>query len=356
MEVYLVGGAVRDKLLGLPVKERDYVVVGATEEEMREAGFRSVGKDFPVFLHPETNEEYALARTERKTGPGHQGFECHASPDVTLEDDLMRRDLTINAIAEDPNGQLIDPFDGQADIRAQILRHVSDAFREDPLRILRVARFQATFPDFSIHPETDSMMREMVTSGSLQELTPERVLLELDKALAANAPARFFNSLKDLGANRVLWPDVPDQAIENLRQLDSTDTETRFAALFSQLNEAVLLDFCRQYRCSNHRRDVTQLVIRHLADWRRLPSYIAEKSAEHIVKLLADTDAFRKRERFAAFNQICLDLTNEKHSWPELLGVALSVNAADVPAGITGPALGTAIREKRIDAIAEHLR
>src|SRR5690554_1893483 len=174
MRCYVVGGAVRDELLGLPVRDHDWVVVGATPQEMLDAGFRPVGKDFPVFLHPDTHEEYALARTERKTAPGYKGFVFHAAPDVTLEQDLARRDLTINAIAQDEHGQLVDPFGGQADLRARVFRHVSDAFAEDPVRILRVARFAARFTEFSVAPETNALMQRMVEAGEVDALVPER--------------------------------------------------------------------------------------------------------------------------------------------------------------------------------------
>ena len=212
---YLVGGAVRDRLLGLKVSERDWVVTGATEQQMIEAGFRPVGRDFPVFLHPETQEEYALARTEKKTGPGHDGFICYSTPEVTLEEDLLRRDLTINAIAETADGELIDPYGGLADIEARILRHVSPAFHEDPLRVLRVARFLARFSDlsFSVAPETAAMCRNMVGAGDLNELSVERIFTEMNKALGAARPTAFFVFLEETGANRLLWPEINYQRL-----------------------------------------------------------------------------------------------------------------------------------------------
>ena len=200
MMLYQVGGAVRDELLGLPVQDRDYVVVGATPEEMVRQGFRPVGKDFPVFLHPRTHEEYALARTERKTARGYKGFQVYASPEVTLEQDLARRDLTINAIARDPDGRLIDPYGGMNDIKAGILRHVSPAFVEDPVRILRVARFAARFEQFSIAPETLALMRAMVDNGEVDALVPERVWQELAKGLMEKKPSRMFYALRESGA------------------------------------------------------------------------------------------------------------------------------------------------------------
>jgi tRNA nucleotidyltransferase/poly(A) polymerase len=216
-DCWLVGGAVRDALLGLPVHERDWVVVGATPDEMVEAGYRPVGRDFPVFLHPDTGEEYALARTERKTGAGHRGFVVHADPDVTLEADLERRDLTINAIARDADGNLVDPFGGRGDLDARILRHVSDAFVEDPLRVLRVARFAARFADlgFVVADETRDLMGRIARSGELSTLSPERIWRELEKALASDRPAAFFRVLAEVGALEPLFPllallDPPD--------------------------------------------------------------------------------------------------------------------------------------------------
>ena len=207
METYLVGGSVRDQLLGLPIRDKDWVVVGACPEQMLELGFRSVGKDFPVFLHPKTNEEYALARTERKVAPGYKGFAIHASPDVTLEQDLARRDLTINAIAQSHDGKLIDPYNGQADLKNKCLRHVSPAFTEDPVRVLRIARFAARF-DFSIADETKILIRHMVDSNELDHLVPERVWLELTKAMSTEKPSLFFTTLRNVGALKNLFPEV----------------------------------------------------------------------------------------------------------------------------------------------------
>ena len=205
MEIYLVGGAVRDKLLNLPVTERDWVVVGATEQELLDSGFTPVGKDFPVFLHPKTKEEYALARTERKVGRGHRGFVCNASTDVTLEQDLLRRDLTLNALAEGADGTLIDPHGGVRDLENRLLRHVSSAFEEDPLRILRVARFASRFQGFTIHDDTIAMMKSMVQRGDLAELAPERIYAEVDKAISTNDP----KSLQSPTSQRANWPSPP---------------------------------------------------------------------------------------------------------------------------------------------------
>ncbi|QOL25841.1 multifunctional CCA addition/repair protein [Thalassotalea sp. LPB0316] len=210
LNTYLVGGAVRDELLGRKVIERDYVVVGATTQQMLELGFSPVGKDFPVFLHPQTKEEYALARTEKKQGVGYQGFVCYASPDVSLEDDLKRRDLTVNAMAKSSSGDIIDPFNGQQDLENRVLRHVSDAFVEDPLRVLRVARFAARYFDygFSVARETMALMAEIVNRGELEHLSAERVFKEFDRSLAEDHPEVFIQVLKDCGALKAIWPSL----------------------------------------------------------------------------------------------------------------------------------------------------
>lgn len=223
-QIYRVGGSVRDELLGLPAGDRDWVVVGATPEQMLAQGFQAVGKDFPVFLHPQSHEEYALARTERKTAPGYKGFAVHFSPDVTLEDDLLRRDLTINAIARAADGSLVDPFHGQADIQARIFRHVSPAFREDPVRILRLARFAARFPDFTIAPETLALMREMTAAGEVHALVAERVWQELSRGLMSQRPSRMLQVLDQAHALRILLPllPAPDTQPEWLKALDAS--------------------------------------------------------------------------------------------------------------------------------------
>ena len=261
MNLYLVGGAVRDKLLGYPFTEKDWVVVGATPEEMIEQGFRQVGSDFPVFLHPKTKEEHALARTERKSGPGYKGFQCFSDTSVTLEEDLSRRDLTINAIAEDNEGNLIDPYGGQRDIANKILRHVSDAFVEDPLRVLRVARFAARYQHlgFTIAPETLALMTAITSSGELQHLTPERVWVETNKGLGERSPRTYIEVLRHCGALKVLLPEVDqlfgvaqradyhpeiDTGIHVLMALDQTaalddDSAARFAVLVHDLGKGI---------------------------------------------------------------------------------------------------------------------
>ena len=338
MKTYLVGGAVRDELLGYPHKEKDWVVVGATPEEMLDAGFQQVGKDFPVFLHPETKEEYALARTERKTSPGYKGFEVHATPDVTLDDDLRRRDLTINAIARDEAGGIIDPFNGLNDIHDKALRHVSPAFTEDPVRILRVARFAARYQHlgFTVAEETMQLMKDMVANGEVDSLVPERVWQEMEKALSERSPCRFIEVLRNCGALGHILPEldklfgVPqpeehhpeiDTGIHTLMVLQqacklSDDTEVRFAALMHDLGKGItsptewphhveheargakiVLDVCKRLRIPNDYRDLAERTARfHLHYHRAL-----ELKPVTIVKTLEQLDAFRKPERFEKF-------------------------------------------------------
>ncbi len=227
MLVYLVGGAVRDALLGRSVGDRDWVVVGSTQGQMEKLGYRQVGRDFPVYLHPETNEEYALARTERKQGKGHRGFVVNAAPSVTLEEDLQRRDLTINAIAQDHSGVMIDPYNGLNDLQARVLRHVSPAFKEDPLRVFRVARFASVMPGFTVAPDTQALMREMVGAGELGDLAPERVWREFEKALASPAPERFFAVLSDCGGLKDWFAECAGKSI----LFQSQSAELRFAEM-----------------------------------------------------------------------------------------------------------------------------
>lgn len=351
MDVYLVGGAVRDALLGLPVTERDYVVVGATEQEMLDAGYRTVGKDFPVFLHPETQEEYALARTERKTSPGHTGFICYASPEVTLDEDLLRRDLTINAIARTGSGEIKDPLGGLADLASKSLRHVSDAFIEDPLRVLRVARFYSRFYHlgFTVHPETTALIVRMVNEGQLAELTPERIHGELDKALNTRDPAAFFDYLLQVGAHELLWPEITKDDIDNLRRVSSTNIaslqiETCFAALTMNLDSAEFTKLCQRLKCSNNRTQTSGLVVKFFSKWLRLD----DLNAEEIISLLQQTDALRKSARFNAFNEICANISNNQPlavRWRHFQDLVANVRASDIETEATGPALGKAIRE-----------
>ncbi len=279
----------RDELLGLPVRDRDWVVVGATPEEMVEKGFRPVGKDFPVFLHPQTHEEYALARTERKSGRGYKGFTVHAAPDVTLEDDLRRRDLTINAIAKDPeSGALIDPFGGKADLERKLLRHVSEAFAEDPVRILRVARFAARF-GFAVHPATADLMKHMVASGEADALVPERVWQEFSKGLAEKHPQRMFDVLRACGLLARVLPELKDfpATLEG-------SVPVRFAVLTWPLDEAAVEAVAERLKVPNEVRDLALTAARS-----RSLLLKKDASAPELLELLKRADAFRRPERFA---------------------------------------------------------
>ncbi|WP_027868197.1 multifunctional CCA addition/repair protein [Massilia alkalitolerans] len=334
MRSYVVGGAVRDELLGRPVTDRDHVVVGATPQQMLELGFRPVGKDFPVFLHPDTHEEYALARTERKTAPGYHGFVFHTSPDVTLEDDLVRRDLTINAMARADDGSIVDPYNGQADLRERIFRHVSNAFAEDPVRILRLARFAARFPDFRVHDSTLALMRSMVDAGEVDALVPERVWQELSRGLMEERPSRMFDVLRDCGALArilpeldVLWgvpqpqqhhPEV-DTGVHIMLVIDYAASqkhplELRFAALVHDLGKGVspsetwpahhghefegmklVTAVCKRLKVPNECRDLALMTAREHGNVSRA----LQLRANTIVTLFERCDAFRKPERFA---------------------------------------------------------
>jgi len=342
VEIYLVGGAVRDSLLNLPVGDRDWVVVGATPEEMEQQGFRLVGKDFPVFLHPKTHEEYALARTERKTGPGYKGFAVNASPDVTLEQDLERRDLTINAIAETTDGTIIDPFNGQKDLDNRLLRHVSPAFSEDPVRILRAARFAARFAPqgFSIAHETNELMRNMVQNGEVDALVPERIWAETEKALQGEQPSRFIEVLRGCGALEKIFPEIDtlfgipqpenyhpeiDTGVHVLMVLDqatrlSNDPKVRFAALMHDLGKgtspkeewpkhkgheersAKLVEkLCERLRVPKDYRTLAVITAQYHTHCHRA-LHLKPKT---ILKTLEATDAFRRPERFEQFLLAC---------------------------------------------------
>ncbi len=404
MEVYLVGGAVRDELLGLPVKERDWVVVGATQDELERLGFRAVGRDFPVFLHPETHEEHALARTERKTGPGYRGFAVHCAPDVTLEEDLRRRDLTINAMARSDDGRLIDPFAGQADLQDKLLRHVSDAFAEDPVRILRVARFAARFAPlgFVMAPETVELMRAMVESGEVDALVPERVWQETQKALGEPRPDAFLATLRDCGALARIFPEldalwgVPqpprwhpevDTGVHMLLVMQQaarlTDSpRIRFAALMHDLGKGETppdlwpRHIGHEERSARLVRELSDRLrvptdYRHLAEltarWHGLVHRALELRATTILQLLEHCDALRRPERFREFLVACeADFRGrtgwERKSYPE---AALLSNALDAALGATlskeerrglsGEEIGEALRKKRLAAIGASL-
>ena len=334
MRIYVVGGAVRDELLGLPVKDHDHVVVGATPDDMLAQGFRPVGKDFPVFLHPKTQEEYALARTERKTAPGYKGFVFHTSPDVTLEEDLIRRDLTINAIARADDGTLTDPFGGRRDIEQRVFRHVSDAFAEDPVRILRVARFAARYSDFRVAPETNALMRQMTEQGEVDALVPERVWQELSRGLMEDQPSRMFDVLRDCGALArilpeldVLWgvpqpekwhPEI-DTGVHVLQVIDCAaraglELPARFACLMHDLGKGVtpsatwpahhgheelgvklVEQVCKRLKVPTDCRDLAVMTAREHGNVGRA----LQLRPNTIVKLLERCDAFRKPARFS---------------------------------------------------------
>lgn len=397
MQIYLVGGAVRDKLLGVPVKDRDWVVVGATPEEMLAEGYKPVGKDFPVFIHPETKEEYALARTERKSGKGYKGFTFHTSPDVTLEDDLQRRDLTINAIAEDEDGNLIDPYDGAADIKQGMLRHVSPAFVEDPLRVLRIARFAASL-GFKIAPETMSLLKEIADSDELDALVPERVWTEMEKALSGKYPARFILVLRSCNAMKKLFPEIEalfgvpqtkkyhpeiDTGLHTIMSLNqstrlSDDPMIRFAVLVHDLGKAttpkdklpshhgheergvkIINKLCKRYRIPNKYRELAINASRFHLDCHR----IQEMKPETVLKKLEQLDAFRRPERFEQFLIACeADARgrggSEDRNYPQAeyfqnaLKAANEVNSKSLQEqGFEGKALGQEIRKQQIENI-----
>ena len=350
MKIYLVGGAVRDELLGRTIADRDYVVVGATPQTMLKEGFRPVGKDFPVFLHPGTNEEYALARTERKTGHGYHGFAFHATPDVTLDDDLARRDLTINAMAKAADGTLVDPFHGRHDLEARILRHVGPAFAEDPVRILRLARFAARFADFSVAPETVELMRRMVASGEVDHLVAERVWQELAKGLMEAAPSRMFEVLRQCGALTRLLPEVDalfgvqqradyhpeiDAGVHTLMVVDESARQgfplpVRFAALMHDLGKAttpadilprhhghearsvrLATALCERLRVPSECRDLALLAARYHGDIHRA----GELRPSTLVTLLERTDALRRPGRFQQLLDVCQCDFNGRLGW-----------------------------------------
>jgi len=340
MQIYLVGGAVRDKLLNRSVEERDWVVVGATPEALLQQGYKPVGKSFPVFLHPKTNEEYALARTERKVSKGYQGFEFCASPDVSLEEDLKRRDLTVNAMAQMPDGSIVDPFDGQKDLKAKVLRHVSSAFSEDPVRVLRVARFSARLCNFTVADETLLLMQKMVRSGEVDALVPERVWKELQRALTEKCPERFIEVLRQCHALKIIFPEVdalfgvlepikwhPEQdagfhtllALKQAVKL-TEDPVTRFAVLVHDFGKAVspketlpkhhrhdengvkiVKQFCKRLNSPREYRDLGVLVARY----HMLCHKVKELTPKVLLNMLQALDPFRRPERFEKFLTAC---------------------------------------------------
>jgi len=366
MKIYTVGGAVRDELLGLPVKDRDYVVVGAGPEEMLRLGFKPVGKDFPVFLHPQTHEEYALARTERKVGKGYHGFECHAAPDVTLEQDLARRDLTINAIARDEHGAIIDPFNGAADLKAGVLRHVSPAFAEDPVRILRVARFAARY-GFAIAPETQALMHKMVETGEADALVAERVWQEVALGLMEKKPSRMFEALRECGALDRVMPEIDalfasgDQGVETLRALDAAaqagaSLEARFAVLARALDPLAVEALADRLRAPAACRDLALLAARHA----NLIADAAGLDAEALLELLNATDVWRRPERFAEL--ITAALVDEPEAGAararleRILRAAVAVDAGEIAQAAANPdEIRGRINAARLEAVRRAL-
>jgi tRNA nucleotidyltransferase (CCA-adding enzyme) len=347
MEVYLVGGAVRDELLERPVVERDWVVVGSTPDEMAALGYRQVGRDFPVFLHPDTHEEYALARTERKTGPGHTGFVCHAGPEVTLEDDLRRRDLTINAMARDTRGELVDPFGGCGDLRAQVLRHVSQSFVEDPLRVFRVARFAAQLPGFTVAPATMALIVRMVRENQLAELSAERVWQELQKALSQSAPLRFFDVLRETGALVPWLAELESLSPQFPPRLEQADL--RFGAIAWQMDRAAAAALSERLRAPKRFGQLALQVAEHgrtLADWRKQRPAALLAAVTAIGALASQRDP----EPALAVVEACdgRDLS-ELRSLIERLNQITAASFQDQ--GLEGPALGEAIRRARLQLI-----
>ena len=402
MQVFQVGGAVRDRLLGMPASDRDWVVVGATVEQMLALGYTPVGRDFPVFLHPATHEEYALARTERKSAPGYRGFVVHADPAVTLEDDLRRRDLTINAIAEDAAGALIDPFGGAVDLSVGVLRHVSDAFAEDPVRILRLARFAARWPQFSVAPPTLALCEQMVRAGEVDALVPERVWQELSRGLMEARPSRMFAVLRDCGALARMLPEVDclwgvPQSAEHHPEVDTgihlmlvldlaarlkTPLAVRWACLVHDLGKGstrpddwprhighearsakLAAALAERWRVPNDCRELGDVVAREHGNIHRSDSL----NAAATLRLLERCDALRRPERFeqalvACECDACGRLGREDMPYPprerlaRALAAVLAVDAAAAAAaavarGAQGPDIGAAVRQARLAAL-----
>lgn len=399
MNTYLVGGAVRDQLLGLPVKDRDWVVVGATPAEMVAAGYKSVGKDFPVFLHPETHEEYALARTERKTSAGYHGFEFYTDTSVTLEDDLIRRDLSINAMAQNADGSLVDPYNGKADLENRVLRHVSPAFAEDPVRILRVARFAARYAHlgFNVADETLALMNQMVTNGEADALVAERVWAETDRALGEKSPAVYFQTLRDCGALNVVFPEVDalfgvpqrkdyhpeiDTGIHTMMVLEqaallSDDPMVRFAALVHDLGKAktpadvlprhighekaslpLVNALCARLKTPSKYRELALLVAEHHGACHR----VNDMKASTLVDKLHALDAYRRPERFQQFLTACeadyrgrtgfeARSYTQKETFFAIYNAANSVDTKSIAQQHSGAKIKEAIRLARINAI-----
>jgi tRNA nucleotidyltransferase (CCA-adding enzyme) len=339
VKTYVVGGAVRDELLGIPVKDRDHVVVGATPEEMVRLGFKPVGKDFPVFLHPATHEEYALARTERKSGRGYKGFKVYASPEVTLEEDLKRRDLTINAMAKAEDGTLIDPFGGAQDLAAKVLRHVSEAFAEDPVRILRVARFAARF-GFRVHERTMELMREMVKSGEADHLVAERVWQEFSKGLAESRPELMFEVMQRCGFLESAFPEI-----KRWPESFSGSMAVRFALLTWPLEESEIDGLCERLRAPNEVRELALTACRN-------KHKLAASTPEGLLDLLKGGDAFRRPERFAHLLEVARAQAVDTARIERALHAAASVDAGAIAAKAAAPAeIPKLLDQARVKAI-----
>jgi tRNA nucleotidyltransferase (CCA-adding enzyme) len=405
MKFYRVGGCVRDRLLGLPVVDIDWVVTGATVEEMTSLGYKFIGKDFPVLLHPETKQEYALARSERKTGPGYRGFKLVIDPDISIEEDLLRRDLTINAIAENEHGGLVDPYGGQEDLKARKLRHVSSAFIEDPVRVLRIARFAARYNHlgFTIAPETVDLIRQIGASGELASLVSERVWSEMSRALDEENPAVFFQTLRECDVLVVLFPEIDalfgvpqtakyhpevDTGVHLMMALQKSaelkqDNETRFAVLMHDLGKAttpkhvlpghhghelqgvqLVKGFCRRWRVPRAHADLALITTEYHSHVHRA----FELKPSTLLRLFTSTDMFRKPERFEKMTQACLAdlrgrLNFENAAYPQadfLLVLGKKLREADLSSikqsGLQGKELGEAIREFRLEIIKQYKR
>lgn len=398
MKTYLVGGAVRDALMGHAGSDRDWVVVGGTPEALVAQGYQPVGRDFPVFLHPNTHEEYALARTERKTARGYHGFAVHAAPDVTLEEDLARRDLTINAIAQDEHGQRTDPYGGERDIAAKVLRHVTDAFREDPVRILRVARFSARFPDFTVAPETMALMREMVAEGEVDALVSERVWQELSRGLMGAKPSRMLQVLRECGALQRLLPEVDklygvpqraeyhpeiDTGIHLEMVLDASarmnaPLDVRFACLchdlgkgttpadvlprhigHEQRSEKLTRALCTRWRVPVECKELAELVAREHGNIHQSLGF----GAEAVLRLLVRGDALRRPERFLLALQACecdargrLGKEGEAYAQGPRLALLLKAAQSVDSASISAQALSEGLKGQDIGKRLEHAR
>ena len=379
MKIYLVGGAVRDELLNLPIIEKDYVVVGATVDEMLKQGYQQVGKDFPVFLHPKTKAEYALARVERKVSRGYTGFSFDASPLVTLEEDLLRRDLTINAIAKDEeNNILIDPFHGQEDLNNKILRHVSRAFIEDPVRILRLARFAARFAElgFTVADDTMVLMREMVKSGEVDALVPERVWKELERALQEKHAEKFFEVLAECDALPVLFPTIKEENIEALKKSInfpdtikkpedfkeliqfSKDPEVRLASLLSGHSAPQIKELCSKYRLPSSYQELALLVSIYYGIYLDA----VELNAEEFLKFFQAVDAFRREGRFRKFLYTCMIIDAKAYSFNieyifKTYDAAKYIDVKNLKTeGLSGKEIGDLINVERLKAIANFLQ